>query len=159
MKKPEFLSAVRNGHKEFLKSFEGMSHDSMVEPGVVGNWSVKDTVSHVSMWKAEAIRVLYYVEQDDKPPKIYAGKDIDQINDEWYQNTVSRTVEQVMADYQGVSKQLLKRLEDLPDDHWENPEGSVQISGELVTTFIADNSFDHEAEHAAEIRKWRERCK
>lgn len=159
MKKSDFLSAVKKGHADFLKSFEGLSHDALVEPGAVGKWSVKDVISHVSMWKAEAIRLLYFAQQDEVPPRPYRSKDIDHINEEWYQAASSRTVEQVMADYHGVSKQLLKRLEALPEKHWDRPESYPWLQGETIQKIVADNSFDHEDEHAAEIKDWRERCK
>ena len=40
----------------------------MVEPGVVGNWSVKDVLAHVTTWEEEAQKYLPAILEGRRPP-------------------------------------------------------------------------------------------
>ena len=50
----------------------------MVEPGVVGDWSVRDILGHVTTWEEEALKSLPLILEGRKPPKysvLYGGID------------------------------------------------------------------------------------
>ena len=54
------------------ESFAGLSDAQLVEPGVVGDWSVRDLMAHVTTWEQEALTHLSEVARGHRPPT-YAG--------------------------------------------------------------------------------------
>ena len=39
---------------ELLASYDGLPAETLAEAGVVGDWSVKNLIAHVSIWEMEA---------------------------------------------------------------------------------------------------------
>ena len=61
----KLLETIEQRWGDLLGSVEGLSDEEMLEPGVVGDWSVKDILAHVTTWELEARKHL---------PEIAAGK-------------------------------------------------------------------------------------
>jgi Mycothiol maleylpyruvate isomerase N-terminal domain len=38
------------------ESYVGLSDSQLTEPGVTGDWSVKDILAHVTTWEGEALK-------------------------------------------------------------------------------------------------------
>ena len=61
-----------------MQSYAGLSEAQMVEPGVVGDWSVKDVLAHVTTWEEEALTHLPHILAGETPPRYsvtYGGVD------------------------------------------------------------------------------------
>jgi hypothetical protein len=55
MTKSEILTALNEGRERFLEAIEDLTPDKMKETGVVGEWSVKDILVHLTRWEAELV--------------------------------------------------------------------------------------------------------
>lgn len=42
----------------FQDSYVGLSAPEMMEPGVTGDWSMRDILAHVATWEEEALKCL-----------------------------------------------------------------------------------------------------
>jgi hypothetical protein len=42
----------------FQDSYAGLSTAELMEPGVTGDWSVRDILAHVTTWEEEALKYL-----------------------------------------------------------------------------------------------------
>lgn len=158
MTKQELLEKVRGGSETFVKSFEGMGPDALLETGVVGDWSIKDLIAHISFWKAELIQVLFNVKQGTTPPHSSQPRDIDAMNAQFHIESQARTADQILADYHGVSKQLLRRIEELQEKDFGSPDRFPWLRNEPLERWVAVDSYEHEDEHAAQILTWRKKC-
>ena len=56
MTKAEFLDRLRSGRAEWDALIAQIDEAQMTEPGVVGDWSVKDIIAHVT-WSERVIRL------------------------------------------------------------------------------------------------------
>ncbi len=54
MKKAQVLEKLDQTWAEFQGSFAGLSESQMAQPGVTGEWSVKDILAHVTAWEEES---------------------------------------------------------------------------------------------------------
>ena len=62
----------------FNESYAGLSEAQMMEPGVTGAWSVRDTLAHVTSWEEEALKHLPLILKGGTPPRYsvqYGGID------------------------------------------------------------------------------------
>ena len=64
MDKLELLQRLDKAWVAFRTSYLGLSEPQLSAPGVVGNWSVRDIIAHVTTWEEEALKHL---------PLIYEG--------------------------------------------------------------------------------------
>ena len=78
MTKEQLLKKLDAAWKDFNESFADLSESEVLEPGVTGNWSVKDIIAHVTWWDKEAIKHLPIILKGVRPPRYsvkYGGID------------------------------------------------------------------------------------
>ncbi|MCC7447433.1 MAG: DinB family protein [Anaerolineae bacterium] len=156
MAKQDVLEQIRRARGALLTAIEGLPDDAMLRPGVIGFWSVKDILAHLTTWESELITALAQLDRPTRVPEIVKIEDIDDWNEEQYRNNVRRGLDAVMEDFNGVHKHLLKAVEALDDKTLDNVRKFPWMEGEPLTYLIMENAIWHEQEHAEDIRKWRE---
>src|SRR5438477_1290313 len=62
------------------ESYAGLSDSQLTEPGVTGDWSVKDILAHVTTWEEEALKYLPLVIKGGRPPRYATYGGIDAFN-------------------------------------------------------------------------------
>ncbi|HEV7126446.1 MAG TPA: maleylpyruvate isomerase N-terminal domain-containing protein, partial [Ktedonobacterales bacterium] len=53
----------------FQASYAGLPDAQLLEPGVMGDWSVKDILAHVTTWEQEALKHLPLIIEGGRPPR------------------------------------------------------------------------------------------
>jgi uncharacterized protein (TIGR03083 family) len=156
MKKSEILSALEESREAFLDAIEGLTEEDLQQQGVIPEWSVKDVLAHLTRWEAELVKLLWQAGRDQKPTTIhFARVDVDETNARWFRESRSRPLERVLEDFHGVRAQTQRRVDDLPEEAFEDPAFYPWLEGEPLWKWVAGDSFNHEAEHAGQIRTWR----
>jgi hypothetical protein len=159
MSKDEILTALEDVRENFLNAIEGLDDSQLNEPGVVDDWSVKDLIVHISMWEAELVKLLWQVRQGQAPTTIHFTKtgSVDDINAAWDAASKGRTLEQAMADFRGVRKQTERRVQSFNDQELTEKDHFPGLRGFPLAEWIANDSYDHESEHIAQIIAWRDK--
>lgn len=157
MSKAAILSELKASREAMLKAVEGLDDDLMNEPGVIGEWSVKDILVHLSLWEAELVTLLWQARQGRKPTTAQLSPDtVDELNARWYPMHKNRPLDQVMEDFHAVRRQTGRRVEGFTDGELADPELFAWLDGEPLERWVADDSYGHEAEHIAQILAWRQ---
>lgn len=155
MNKREIMRALEESHEPILQVLDGLSDEEMLEPGVVGDWTLKDVIAHLARWEAELVKLLWQVRQGLHPTSILVGEmDYDSINARWQQEDKSRPLERILADFYGVRNQTLRRMGDFKDQDLVDPERYPWLNGKPLWLKIAGNSFAHDQEHLEQINHW-----
>jgi hypothetical protein len=156
MTKDEILNALEDEREKFLDTIENLSDEAMQEPGVVGEWSVKDILFHLSMWEGEMVRMLWQAIQGQTPTtRQFTQVSVDETNAAWQQNSQTRPLENVLQDYHAVRQQTFRRVMPFTDQDLNDPQRFPWLKGRPLWEWIASDSFEHEEEHAVEIIDWR----
>jgi hypothetical protein len=156
MNKDEILDALEDSREEFLDTLEGLAEAALLEPGVVGEWSIKDVLAHLVAWETELVKLLWQVHNGDRPTTIHFGKvDVDARNAALYLEFKDRPWERIWADFTAVRKQTIRRVEPFSDSELTEARHFPYLKEKALWEWIAGDSFDHEREHAAEIKAWR----
>jgi hypothetical protein len=147
MKKERLITKIENSWMAFMESFAGLTDDMLMEPGVVGYWSVRDVLAHISTWEEEAIKVFILI-LDGKPVPLYRRYGgIDAFNAREQERKRYLTLEQVKDELAATHQRLLQMLK-------ETDESVYSIDKRLAKRFRYD-TFGHYLEHADQIKKWR----
>jgi hypothetical protein len=156
MNQDEILDALEDQREKFLEAIDGLKEDQLAEPGVVGEWSVKDIMFHLTMWEAELVKLLWQAAQGVQPTTVHFGKTpVDELNAAWSGLSRTRSLDQVIDDFAGVRKQTSRRVSAFKDQDLKDAQRFPWLKGHPLWEWIAEDSFKHEAEHTAQILAWR----
>lgn len=154
MTKSELLAALDASRQNLLAALEGLSEADLVEPGVIDGWTPKDLLSHLTAWEAELVKMLAQARQGRRPAFLDLG-DTEALNAKWHNETKDRALERVMADFHGVRKQTRRQVDGFSDKELGDPKLYRWLDGRSLSEWIAAETYEHEAEHAEHIRRWR----
>jgi hypothetical protein len=142
--KAQLLERIRAGRAALHESFVSFADDRLGDPGVAGHWSVKDILAHVVWWEQQTLAKLGGAKTAHDQ---LGGEDkeaqIDRVNDSVYQEHRDRPAAEVKATYGASGLKLSETLNSLGED--------VVLSN---LEFIAENTYRHYPEHAAQIQAW-----
>ncbi len=130
-------------------SYAGLPDSRLTEPGVVGDWSVKDILAHVTTWEQEALKHLPVILAGGRPPRYVTYGGIDAFNARMTEQKQGLSLSEVRRDHDETHRRLVGLIRSAPDD---------QVAGE--TRFrrrLRLDTYGHYALHAEAIRAWRER--
>lgn len=134
----------------FQESYAGLPDAALLEPGVTGDWSVRDVLAHVHTWQEEALAHLPLVAAGGTPPRyaaVHGG--IDAFN----ARMAERTRDLPLADVRRRLDEGQRRLVALVASAAED-----QLAGE--TRFrrrLRLGTYGHYRLHARWILEWRRR--
>ena len=156
MTKQELLSRLEDERARLEDVTRALTPDQMTSAGAVGDWSVKDVLAHLAMWTSRCVTVVFQAEQGQQPEDVGAMlDDFEALNAEDYQLQKDRSLEQVLSDFRGTHRQLLRRLNAWAEADLANKKRFAYLRGQSLGEFINSEVADHDAEHRQQIEAWR----
>jgi uncharacterized protein (TIGR03083 family) len=154
MNRDELLSALRDSRAQVEAALSGLADAQLTGPGALDEWSVKDILSHLTAWEAEAVTVLAKVKRGLKPGKLPSAQaEVDALNAKWYKENKRRPLDRVLADFRGVRAQMIRQVESLSDDDLAAPR--PWFDGGTLGELVKSETVEHEAEHLPHLLEWR----
>ncbi len=155
MTKAELIHQIESAWNDLQAALDGLTEEQMHQPGVVGEWTIKDILAHITAWQSRLIATMFKAERGVTPETTEAGKTVDQLNEKFYQEMKDRPFEQVWDDLDSSYHQLLSRLESWKEKDLFDTKRFKWMKGQPFSAYVAGDSYEHYAEHAAQIRAWR----
>jgi uncharacterized protein (TIGR03083 family) len=150
MNRQQLLDRLDAAWAAFHQSFAGLADAELTEPGVSGDWSVKDLIAHVTWWEEEALRHLPLILAGGRPPRyatLYGG--IDAFNAMQTAAHRGRPLADVLRQAEETHRRLVAYLQTVPE---------AQIASESrFRRRLRLDTYGHYPIHTAMIREWRER--
>jgi len=144
MSRDRLLIRVEREWQDFLGAFAGLPEKALLEPGVVGPWSVRDILCHITTWEGEFLKVLPLI-LTGKPMPRYRG--IDAFNAREQEKKRKLSLDQVRRELAATHERLVSALASLPAT-------TNAIENRLRRRLRLD-THHHYREHAAQISAWR----
>lgn len=154
MTKQELLKTIQKEREAFEAALAGLTPEQMTAPGAMGEWSVKDLIGHIAMWESQLVTALYAIERG-VTPRLPRPSEVDAINAQSYAEQRERPLDRVLADWRAVHIQLLKHLNTVQERDLIDPKRWRWMEGEPLWKLVANNTFEHYAEHRPAIEAWR----
>lgn len=167
MTKAELLDAMRSGRARWEDLLAEVEAGRMDEPGVVGAWSVRDVVAHVSAYErfiAAAIladlrggsatpRELY--DRDDEPPRDdEPDPDHARYNGWVVEHARTRPLAEVLTSAREAYDRLREAVQALSDQELADPQRFAWLPGRALVAILPNQSFAHYAMHEPSVRDW-----
>jgi hypothetical protein len=127
----------------------------MEEPGVVGTWSIKQLVAHLTWYERQIVEGAQQVLQTGKFVRPNAGKlGIDERNARIAEESQARPLSDVLAESDMVFNHVLHVIMACPTELLNDAQ-RLGLPNEVVPWMaIANNSYAHYREHEPDIRAW-----
>jgi hypothetical protein len=144
----QLLNRLDTAWKEFQASYAGLASSRLTEPGVVGDWSVKDIIAHLTWWDEEALRHLPAIMAGDRPPRYsvaYGG--IDAFNAMMAERKRDVPLPDILTQQHDTHQRLIDFIESVPEEHFTR---DTRFRRRLRL-----DTYGHYAIHTKAIREWR----
>ena len=171
--KAQLLEELRDEQAGWEALLQDIGEVHMTQPGVAGEWSIKDVVAHLTFWRQRTVaRLQAALHGEPLPPQSWpaelgteadldAWDDIatDKVNAWNYANNRDRPLADVLGDSRAVFDQLLAAVAAFPEADLLNPARFPWISAEELPLTGALFFGHFHDEHEPDMRAWLERVR
>jgi hypothetical protein len=141
------LARLESAWREFQESYAGLPDAMLLEPGVTGDWSLKDVLAHVNTWEEEALEHLPVIARGGTPRRYASIGGIDAFNARTAERKSDLPLAEVRRRLDESHRRLVELVRAAPED---------QLVGD--TRFrrrLRLDTYGHYRLHADAIRRWR----
>jgi hypothetical protein len=146
MKKQQLLAKLEKEWTAFNASYADLSEAQLTEPGVMGEWSVKDIIAHVSTWEEEALTYLPLILVGRKPPRYVQFGGLDAFNARMTEHKRSLALSEVLTQRDDTHQRLITYLQEIPEEHFT---GETRFRHRLRL-----DTSSHYTLHTRAIQEW-----
>jgi hypothetical protein len=152
MNKDELLIAIKRDRTALDGLVERVPDNRMTEPALVGGWSVKDVLAHITAWEQLCLK---WIKENKREELTWGGdnnQQVDTLNAKLYAENLDRPLKAVREQSKHSYDQMLAAVEWLSDqDLAAKPSWAP---GAETWQIISANSDDHYREHIEQLARW-----
>ena len=138
----EVIARVKASWEELLQALDGIPDERLEEPGVSGEWSVKNLLGHFAFWDEQAaVEIAHALAGEARTDNEWQA-----MNEADHAQRRSRNLPEERAAMHQAHAMLMERLEEV-----------TGADGPRIDAAVAPGSYQHYEEHTPDIRAWRER--
>jgi len=149
MEKQQLLKRLETAWMALKESYTGLSNAQLLEPAVMGDWSVKEILAHVTLWEEEALKYLPLIINGEKPPRYVQYGGLDAFNAQMIEQKRSLALSEVLSQLEETHRRLISYIQSVPEEYFTR-ETRFRHRLQLDTS-------SHYPLHARAIQEWRER--
>lgn len=129
----------------------------MLLPGVMGEWTFKDVVAHLTGWRKRTVARFVGALRGTEPPPDWPaelGDNVAEVNMLMHRSQRDRSLDEVLAESRQVWSQLVEVVEALPETDLFEVGRFAWLPDHALGPANLAWSFEHLHEHAAQIHDW-----
>jgi hypothetical protein len=159
MDKADLLDILKTARADWDALLEQAGEARLTQPGVVGDWSVKDVVAHLTAWERRPLEWLQAARRGDAPVPAPWPQNLseDETNAWIYDSNRGRSLQEILDESRTVSRQIVELVLELPEKDLSDPQRYAWTQGISLIERMPGNTFDHYREHGEQVRAWLDR--
>lgn len=147
---------LHDARERLLASFAGLTEDEMMQPGVAGEWSVRDLLAHLASWDRETTATYRGMLRGERLPFLDLDEEgIQAFNDKHYAQWKENSIDQSVSELQAAREEMLALLRNVDNSVLFAPAPGDEQADFSIAACIPI-SVNHDEEHAEMIEEWRE---
>ena len=139
----ELLERIDEAWRQLFAALDDIPEDRLAEPGVIGDWSLKDLFGHLAFWDEHAVEEI---------ERALTG--LPRVDDAWQEMNEAdhaarrdRTLPEQRAAMHQAHALLVERLESV-----------AGIEAARIDEAIRPDTYEHYLDHITDIQTWRQRA-
>ncbi len=149
MHKEELLASIRRDRALLDALVASLSETQIVAPELEEGWSVKDAVTHISVWERRCAGWLEDVARGTTPERPEV-RDVDAANARDYAAAKDLLWSTVLAESRASMQAVVRSIETLPEAELADEERFGWPTWQMASS----NSDEHYREHIDQIQAW-----
>lgn len=153
--KAQILTELKDEQAQWEALLSAIGEAHMTQPGVAGEWSIKDIIAHLTGWRRRTVarfQAALRHESSFSPPWPPHLQTDDEINAWIYAANRDRPVSDVLQDSRAVFQELVDTLDAFPEAELLDPK-RFNWMGDEPPTGAAFFAHFHD-EHEPDMRAW-----
>lgn len=150
--KQVLLQRLRAGYARFHQILTPLTPSQLETKGVIGSWSIKDTIAHFIAHEQFALCELAAAQRGETYENPYA--DTDTMNAGAVAQYAQAALDQVLLDWNTSFQQIIAAVESLREIDFAEDSLVVSCLSDTIDGALANNTYDHYAEHIPIIQAW-----
>jgi hypothetical protein len=147
LNRPTLLRRIHDAWEALQQSYAGLSDARLTEPGVAGDWSVRDILAHVTTWEEESLKYLPLIIEGGRPPKYARYGGVDAFNAMMTEQKRGLSLADVQQQMRDVHDKLIDFLQGVPEEQF--------LRETRFRRRLRLDTYRHYGEHARMIGQWR----
>lgn len=144
----KLLKRIESEWAAFKGSYAAMPDTRLMEPGVAGDWSVKEILAHVTIWEEEALKHLPLIIEGGRPPRYVTYGGIDAFNALMTEQRRSLSLADVVRQLDETHGRLIAFIQGTPAEQFTRETRARRR--------LRLDTYSHYPLHAEMIRAWRQ---
>lgn len=141
------LRSLEGAFAAFQAAYEGLPDAALLEPGVSGDWSLKDVLVHVHAWEEEALAHLPVIAAGGTPPRYAASGGVDAFNARTFERHRELPLAEVRRRLADSHRRLVELVRSAP--------GDLLAGDTRYRRRLRLDTYGHYRLHTEGIRRWR----
>lgn len=155
--KTQLLADIKSEHQRLENYLELLLEAEMLKTGVVGDWSVKDLLAHLTAW--EQLFLSWYraglTNASVRPSPVGMGRTaIDEINQSVYADNRDKPLAQVLEEFRASYQQTLAEVESIPEEDIFAQQRFAWTGKHKLADYVTGNTSHHYRWAREKIRQW-----
>lgn len=147
---------MQDAREELLQSFAGLSDEQVLQPGVAGEWSVRDVLAHVAAWDRAVIEQFQAMLKGERHPMLDMDDDgVEQFNAEHYAADKDKSFDEVVTELNASREALVELLREIDNMQMFAPAPGDEHADMSIAALV-NVQINHDQEHTEMIEEWRE---
>ena len=148
---------MADARERLLNAIDGLSDEDMLEPGVCGEWSVRDVVAHVAAWDRETTDMFSAMLEGERHDFLDLDiEGLEQFNQEHHEATRSVPVADALAELSDSREAMLDLVRGVDNARLFAPAPGYEHADMSIAACLGAQ-IQHDEEHAEMIEAWREK--
>lgn len=134
----------------------GISPSAMLQPGVVGAWSVKDVLAHLADWEEHMSVWLDAARRGERvngPEPGLSWRQMNEFNRRIYEAHRRQRLEEVLDDFRTAHSRFMELVATMPEDEMLE-RGRYQLTGTKALFDWLSQYAEHDAWGSRRIGEW-----
>lgn len=154
--KDQLLKDIHTERRRLEKNLSVLRAEDMIQPDVIGTWSVKDILAHLVAWERLFMDWYFAGVHADTPGTMPVGmsqKSINALNQQIYEKNQGRSLDDILAEFHISYQEIMTLIEAIPEEDMFI-HGRFPWTGTLtLADYITGNTCNHYAWAKSQIRK------
>ena len=147
MKRERLFVSLEREWTKLMESFSDLPDSSLLEPGTVGDWSVRDLLGHITTWEEEPLTALPVILERRPLPRYASFGGIDAFNAREQDRKRGSTLAQLKRELAATHERMMAYLANVP-------EAAYAQEGRFLKRLRQD-TYGHYREHSIQVVQWR----
>ena len=152
----QLIEVMRTARSNWEALLAEAGEARLTEPGVEGNWSLKDIIAHITYFETWAAdNVMAFRTGAPRPQPEYTGLDVDEENARIYERLRAKPLAEVLQESQASFQRSLEAVQGLRDEDLYDPKFTrVPDADWTAFDLIEGDIFEHYNDHSTSVRAW-----